>query len=648
MAVIRLDVAARPFGDGQEYGAGGAYEELVGVAHIGLDPAHPRNAAITDIGLAPTGYDGRVHVTADVSILRPVDQSKSNRRIFLDVVNRGTPIMMRLTDTNPFGEASSGWLLQQGYTVVRCGWQHDVPRSPGVYGVEVPDALQDGEPMTGLISSLHTMESHEQVVILSDRGHRPYPVADLEDPTALMTVREHVAAEPKVIDRAHWSFARLEDGKVVPDANHVYYADGFLPGHVYEITYTALGAPLTAAGLAASRDVVSFLRFASEVEGNPCAGQIDFALASGASQTGRFLRQMLYLGLCEDESERLVFDGLLPHIAGGRLIESGWRFGQPSYVGPLSVANQFPYNDAVQVDPLTGVEDGLLRAAEHRGKVPKVMHVNTSCEYWGSQAALIHLTPDCSADADIPDNVRIYLLSGTQHISVGLPLANVAPEKGKGAYHLNTIDYRPLLRSLVTALDAWATRGVEPPASEYPRLDNGSLVRREAVRKHIAAHLPGKGIPEHCPPVLRLDFGPDALTDHVATVLPPKVLQRLPGYAPDVDDDGNELAGIHHPDVSVPLATYTGWNPRHDSIGGTDQLLRSNGATIPFARDIVEAEEKSDLRQSIEARYGDKDDYLAKVREAAVALVGQRFLLTEDVDRIVAYSAVRWEEFTGR
>ncbi|MGE3986077.1 MAG: alpha/beta hydrolase domain-containing protein, partial [Dehalococcoidia bacterium] len=289
--------------------------------------------------------------------------------------------------------------------------------------------------------------------------------------------------------------------------------------------------------------------------------------------------------------------------------------------------------------------DGLLRLAIARGKAPKIMHVNTSCEYWGSQAALIHLTPSCDADTSLPENVRIYLLAGTQHISTGLPLAKVAPETGHGYYHLNTIDYRPLLRALITNLDDWATRGVEPPASSYPRLNDGTLVTRESVRSKLAGELPGPGVPEHCPPVLRLDFGPDAVQRHVAEVLPPKVVQELPGLVPAVDDDGNELVGIRHPDVAVPLATYTGWNPRHASIGGTTQLLRSNGATIPFARDIVEAEATSDLRRSIEARYEGKDSYLQQVRAAAEALVGERLLLADDVDGVVEYSSLRWDDF---
>jgi hypothetical protein len=339
---------------------------------------------------------------------------------------------------------------------------------------------------------------------------------------------------------------------------------------------------------------------------------------------------------------------LLPHIAGGRLTEVNWRFGQPSYVGPFSLSNLFPYTDAPYLHPVTGREDGLLVRATASGRLPKVMHVNTSCEYWGSQAALIHLTPDCNADAEVPDNVRIYHLAGTQHVSAGLPLDNVAPERGRGAYHLNTIDYRPLLRALVTALDAWATEGVEPPASAYPRLDDGTLVSRQSVRDHLEGELPGPGVPPHCPPVLRLDFGPKAQEEGVAAILPPRVVERLPGRVPAIDDDGNEVTGVRHPDVADPLGTYTGWNPRHESIGGEGQLLRSMGATIPFAHDIVDAEADSDLRRSIKARYSSREEFLRRVREAAEDLVERRFLLREDVEPLLDYSARRWNDFTQR
>src|SRR5262245_45262885 len=131
MALISLDLAATEFAGGRHFGSVGAYEQLRGRALFALDPGHPVNRAVADIELAPRDHDGRVRFSADVRILRPVDASRSNGSLLLDVVNRGSPIVMRSTDTGPAGrgaaeETTDGWPLQQGYTLVCCGWQHDV------------------------------------------------------------------------------------------------------------------------------------------------------------------------------------------------------------------------------------------------------------------------------------------------------------------------------------------------------------------------------------------------------------------------------------------------------------------------------------------------------------------------------------------
>ena len=131
-------------------------------------------------------------------------------------------------------------------------------------------------------------------------------------------MRDADEAPPQVIPRAQWSFARLAEGKVVPDASHVYLASGFVPGKLYQVIYTTTGAPVIGLGLLTARDSIAFLRYGTAQVGNPCAGDIQHAYAFGASQSGRYLRQFLYLGLNEDEQERLVFDGLLVHIAGGK------------------------------------------------------------------------------------------------------------------------------------------------------------------------------------------------------------------------------------------------------------------------------------------------------------------------------------------
>ncbi len=101
------------------------------------------------------------------------------------------------------------------------------------------------------------------------------------------------------------------------------------------------------------------------------------------------------------------------------------------------------------------------------------------------------------------------------------------------------------------------------------------------------------------------------------------------------------------PDVAVPLATYTGWNPRHPETGGAGQILPMQGATLPFARTAAERTRTGDPRPSIAERYRDRADYLDHVRHAALALVAQRYLLPEDVPLAVEIAAERWDYFMG-
>ncbi len=98
-----------------------------------------------------------------------------------------------------------------------------------------------------------------------------------------------------------------------------------------------------------------------------------------------------------------------------------------------------------------------------------------------------------------------------------------------------------------------------------------------------------------------------------------------------MDSDGNEVAGIRLPEVAVPLATHTGWNPRHRDTGAPEQILDYMGSTVRFARDAAEREALNDPRPSIAERYADEEDYRARVQAAAEAMVQARYLLAEDV-----------------
>jgi hypothetical protein len=110
-----------------------------------------------------------------------------------------------------------------------------------------------------------------------------------------------------------------------------------------------------------------------------------------------------------------------------------------------------------------------------------------------------------------------------------------------------------------------------------------------------------------------------------------------------VDADGNETGGIRLPDISVPLATHTGWNTRDPETGGAGQVMRLVGSTVPFPRDEDEGEAHADPRVSIAERYRNRDGYALKVRAAAEELAQQRLILQDDVDLVVENCLARWD-----
>jgi hypothetical protein len=651
VAVVSLEVKTRQaLAAGRVFGSVGRYLQLDGTANFAVDPAHPLNRVITDIDLGPRDGDGHVGFSADIRILTPEDPRLGNHRLLFDVPNRGNRLALATFNRVPRpinpgapADAGDGFLMRHGYTVVWCGWQHDVPAVDGLMRVKVPEARRHGGPVSGKILVSFQPNAPSQVQLLSDRAHRPYASSDLDDPGAILLVREGDDAPPRMVPRQEWSFARLDAGLVVPDADHVYLAAGFAPGKVYHVIYATTGAPVIGLGLLAARDMVAFLRHGRAEDGNPCAGHVRHAYAFGASQSGRYLRQFLYLGLNEDEEERIVFDGVVAHIAGGkRGGDFNQRFGQPSASLHPTMSNAFPFNDTASTDPVTGRSDGLLERLAARRRVPKIFFTNSSTEYWRGDASLIHTDAEGTRDVPPGGSLRLYHFAGTQHSAGTLPLSDTNPVDGaRGQQPLNSVDYNPLLRALLVRLDRWASGGEDPPPSRYPRLADGTAVMPKRLRDVFTA-IPGVGFPAHPPQVIRLDFGPDAASG-VATTMPPREGKPFPHFVPAVDRDGNEVSGIRLPDLTVPLATYTGWNLRHPQMAAPDRLMSLMGSTIPFPATPEESAATGDPRRSIVERYPTRESYLEQVRQQARRLIDEGFLLADDLELVVGQAARRFE-----
>jgi hypothetical protein len=319
----------RPFGDV------GPYQWLEGMVHFVVDPLHPCNAVITDIALAPRDATGKVSFSAHFTMLQPRDPERGNRRLFFDVVNRGRKTVMsyfnsapRVLDPTAPLDPGNGFLMRQGYTIVWCAWQADIPPTPGLMGLQAPEALgPSGAPLVGKILCQFQADESVSMFYLADRHHLPHPAVDVHDPDAMLQVRDHPNTPARPIPRETWSFVQIEGE---PHPHYICLETGFEAGKVYQIVYTTRGSSIVGLGFAAVRDIVSFLKYAAATDGNPCAGTLDYAYAFGASQSVRFLRQMIHLGLNEDEAGRMALDGIIPHIAGGMRGEFNLRFGQPS------------------------------------------------------------------------------------------------------------------------------------------------------------------------------------------------------------------------------------------------------------------------------------------------------------------------------
>src|SRR5262249_6894753 len=256
----------------------------------------------------------------------------------------------------------NGFLMRHGYTVAWVGWQPDVPRQDGLMALTVPRVTG----VSGRIRCEFRPNTPAASLPLADRYHIPHPVARPDDPEHELTVRAHTGAPEMPVPPSAWRFARVENGKLVADPSHVALDGGFEPGKIYDCYYRAVDPPVVGLGFVAVRDAAAFLRFGT-APGNPCASQLDRAYVFGVSQSGRFLRHLLYLGLDEDETGRAVFDAVIPHVAGARRGEFNCRFGQPSLNALHSIGCLFPFTDVEQEDPVTGQRGSLLERLYRRG-----------------------------------------------------------------------------------------------------------------------------------------------------------------------------------------------------------------------------------------------------------------------------------------
>jgi len=630
---MKLEIARveEAFG-GVSFGAVGPYEKVIGRAFADLDPTHPLNAGIVNLGNSLRNAAGRVEYWCDFYLLRPVDLRKGSRRIFYDVLNRGNKLALnnlndapRLNDPVAAGDAGNGFLMRQGYSLLWSGWQGDVAPGDDRLRAELPVATNHGAPIVAI--------SRDEFIF--EHSHNPvsaplsYPAHRLDQREATLTVRQREQDPRTPIAPDRWRYVSASRIEITRPA-------GFDAGAIYEFIYPVRDPIVMGLGFAAVRDFVAFMRHEStDASGIPnplkhdSRPAVDYVLAYGASQSGRFLRDYLWQGFNEDLNGRRVFDGVLASVAGSRKTFVNFAFAQPGrfsrqHEDRLFPGDQFPFSYATTTDPITGRADGILARCDASGTGPKIMQTEGSTDFWQGRASLL-VTDGKGDEIPLPANVRLYLFASIQHGG-----GSVAANFPFNHYPVNPAEYGAVHRALVVALDQWASSEVPPPPSHFPRVSDGTLVG-PSPESYGFPPIPGVIYPGLVNELSEIAYGAQ----------PPKPVsgRKYLILVPKVDEDGNEIAGVRVPDMTVPRGTHTGWNLRRQGFAEGELLLL--GSYFPFPATKKDRISSGDPRQSLEERYPTGGHYLKAIAQAAETLQQSRLLLAEDVDRIVKAAAAR-------
>jgi hypothetical protein len=648
----------------------GQYVKITGVAYAEVDPTDPRNALITDItmaqqqagpGLPGKTAGGKVAYLLNFYILKPADLTKvdntlngygkvmyepPNRgsktwtalgRVTVDMGGNGNDPANSITNTTVL---ANSFLMPRGYTMVWSGWEPLVPLASlgtsTTAAVALPVAKNpDGSTVTG--------PAYEYIVSPGTSYTLLYPAA--MDQPAKLTHRVHLDDNPDAVAPT-WMYNAT--GTAIS-----LVGPPFVPNDIYEFSYTAKDPTIAGLGFAAVRDLNSWLRYATADDNgvpNPLANYITRIYTEISSQPGRFLNDFDHLGFNEDEMGRKVFDGHMNWIAAGSGIGMNYRFSQSGRTernrqDHLYAENRFPFANVPTTDPFTGITDSRYANCQMTATCPLGMEIYSANEYWVKSASLLHTTPDGATDLPESPYARDYFMSSMQHGT-----GNGA-SRGVCQQLQNPLSSSPVQRALWLALDDWSTSAIAPPNSRVPRLANATMtvpgltgfpmnipdpfmqtpngkvtytgLKTTRYRLVMGDSFYSMGIPSIFPAVITPPIERDIGVPFVSVNGP-----IYPSFVPIVDSDGNDIPGVRLVDVTVPLATYTGWGLR-SGVWANDGC-ESSGQFIPFAKTAAARAATQDPRPSVAERYPTFDAYDSQVIAAMNAMIQDRLLLCED------------------
>src|SRR6195256_6416950 len=609
---IQITAKESPTFGGYSWPGVGQYEKIVGKAFGELDPKDPKNAVIVDLQLAPKNAAGKVEYSFDFYILKPIDLAKGNHKMMYEPPNRGRKTLGALNrgvGTNDPGSKkdaaalANSFLMPQGYSISFSGWDYSAGSSTAEFNttITLPVAKNpDGSSITG--------PSYEYIVNTESFYALAYPAATLDKSKATLTHRVHLNDKPEKVPTSGWQYNA--DGTAI---ELLPAGTPFVANDIYEFSYTAKDPTVNGIGFAAVRDWNAWLRYETKDDfatANPLAGDITRIYTEVSSQPGRFLNDFRYLGFNQAENGKQVFDGMMQWIAAGDGISMNYRWSQLGRTernrqGHLYVEGRFPFANVETTDPITRKTDSRYARCMASHTCPFAMEIFSANEYWVKAASL--MTTDPAGKEDLPDSpfTRIYFMSSMQH---GTARPNT---KGACQQLLNPLDSQAVQRALFTAMDKWVTAGTPPPASQYPKLSDGTLVKPDQDSTGFP-HVPGVAYTGFKTTRYLLNYGPDFYKTGIPTINPPQFSAPYqdnsangpiyPSFVPKTDADGNDVAGVRLPDVTLPLATYTGWSLRRGAQA--DDGCEGSGQMIVFAKTAADRNTPSgiDPRPSVAER----------------------------------------------
>jgi hypothetical protein len=661
-----------------------------------LDPLDPHNTIITDLNLAPK-TDGLVGYIANFEIVTPTDALQRNGLMIYEVPNRG-------------GNAISTTSLEPGVTYVQSGWQGDlltqcttppVPLYPctnlnnGPYGtprngntppsgpqtafvIQVPVATADGMPLNGQNTITGTVYGHvkvnanghtAQLVIFSSAwvpyqpaGYTPGSVPSTQGAQfwSLTSQTTDGVDGPKTFI-TNWTWANCPSGPPgTPNPYFICLGSGtFDPNLLYEMVFTVQHPLVLGVGFAASRDLMSFLRYEpTDRSGhpNPISGSVRKVMDIGSSQSGSFIRSSISYGFNEDERGRIVVDGAWPQI-DGRMMWLNERWAQPNVIPNLYMAgDEAPVWWSESPDLARHLPaNGLLRRCRPTQTCPEILETYGSNEFYDEKMGpdFTNFCVKCVFDIPKPPNVHRYYLPGTSHGgNITAPSFNWSPPPATPVNSGQTYPSNPngenftnnaLLADFIDLLMTGRRMPQDLPGRTYPTLASGQLVPPTQADEGFP-NIPGFPFGGNMawPPFV-FDFGPGvdySQQTGIPTIQPPIIKQVLTEYVPHVNSDGNENVGSV-PSVlfQAPLGTYVGWNIIPPGTFYAGQQVQLQGGFWPFRLTHADRVTASDPRPSLAERYGTHAGYVCVVTAAANDAVREGFLLVADAQTLIGFAS---------